>query len=129
MNDLISRQAVQDYIAKYLSQYLYDDVREAVEVIDEYIGELPSVNPQPCDDAISKQQVLNACDQSINILEAVDRIMDLPSVEQKQKTGHWVRSYGNYICSECGHAKEARHIGKATHYCSFCGVEMKGESE
>lgn len=44
--DLISRQAVQDYIAKYLSQYLYNDVREAVEVIDEYIGELPSVNPQ-----------------------------------------------------------------------------------
>ena len=44
--DAISRQAVQDYIAKYLSQYLYNDVREAVEVIDEYIGELPSVNPQ-----------------------------------------------------------------------------------
>lgn len=43
--DAISRQAVQDYIAKYLSQYLYDDVREAVEVIDEYIGELPPVNP------------------------------------------------------------------------------------
>ena len=45
--DAISRQAVQDYIAKYLSQYLYNDVREAVEVIDEYIGELPSVTPQP----------------------------------------------------------------------------------
>ena len=45
-NDAISRQAVQDYIAKYLSQYLYNDVREAVEVIDEYIGELPSVKPQ-----------------------------------------------------------------------------------
>lgn len=45
--DTISRQAVQDYIAKYLSQYLYNDVREAVEVIDEYIGELPPVNPQP----------------------------------------------------------------------------------
>lgn len=45
-SDAISRQAVQDYIAKYLSQYLYNDVREAVEVIDEYIGELPSVNPQ-----------------------------------------------------------------------------------
>ena len=45
--DAISRQAVQDYIAKYLSQYLYDDVRGAVEVIDEYIAELPPVNPQP----------------------------------------------------------------------------------
>ena len=44
-DDTISRQAVQDYIAKYLSQYLYDDVREAVEVIDEYIGDLPPVNP------------------------------------------------------------------------------------
>ena len=45
-DDAISRDAVQDYIAKYLSQYMYNDVREAVEVIDEYIGELPSVKPQ-----------------------------------------------------------------------------------
>ena len=45
-DDAISRQAIQDYIAKYLSQYLYNDVREAIEVIDEYIGELPSVKPQ-----------------------------------------------------------------------------------
>lgn len=44
--DAISRQAAQDYIAEYLSQYLYDDVRAAVEVIDEYIGELPPVTPQ-----------------------------------------------------------------------------------
>ena len=34
-------------------------------------------------DLISRQSVLNACEQSINILEAVDRIMDLPSVEQE----------------------------------------------
>lgn len=45
--DCISRADIQDYIAKYLSQYLYDDVREAVEVIDEYIGELPSVTSKP----------------------------------------------------------------------------------
>ena len=44
--DAISRQAVQDYIAKYLSQYLYEDVRQAVETIDTYIGDMPSVNPQ-----------------------------------------------------------------------------------
>lgn len=44
--DAISRQAAQDYIAEYLSQYLYDDVRAAVEVIDEYIGELPPVTPK-----------------------------------------------------------------------------------
>lgn len=44
--DAISRQATQDYIARYLSQYMYDDVREAVEVIDAFIGDLPSVTPR-----------------------------------------------------------------------------------
>lgn len=45
MSDCISRQAVQDYIAEYLSQFLYDDVREVVETIDAYIGDMPSVTP------------------------------------------------------------------------------------
>lgn len=47
----------------------------------------------------------------------------------RPKTGHWVSSYGNYICSECGHAEEARHIGKATHYCSFCGADMRADKD
>ena len=34
-------------------------------------------------DLISRQAVIDACEQSINILEAVDRIMNLPSVEQE----------------------------------------------
>lgn len=38
-------------------------------------------------DLISKQSVLNACEQSINILEAVDRIMDLPSVKPQVSCG------------------------------------------
>ena len=44
-DDCISRKEVQDYIAKYLSQYLYDDIRSAVETIDAYIGDMPSVQP------------------------------------------------------------------------------------
>lgn len=42
-DDAISRRDIQDYIAKYLSQYLYEDVRQAVEVIDAYIGDMPPV--------------------------------------------------------------------------------------
>ena len=38
-------------------------------------------------DLISRQSVLNACEQSINILEAVDRIMDLPSVKPQVSCG------------------------------------------
>jgi len=41
--DVVSRKDIQDYIAKYLSQYLYEDVRQAVEAIDTYIGDMPSV--------------------------------------------------------------------------------------
>ena len=41
-------------------------------------------------DLIERQSVLNACEQSINILEAVDRIMDLPFVKQEPKTGEWI---------------------------------------
>lgn len=35
-------------------------------------------------DLISRQAVIDACEQSINILEAVDRIMDLPSVNPQK---------------------------------------------
>lgn len=44
--DAISRKDIQDYIAKYLSQFLYDDVRSAVETIDAYIGDMPSIQPE-----------------------------------------------------------------------------------
>ena len=44
-DDAISRADIQNYIAKYLSQYLYEDVRQAVETIDTYIGDMPSVQP------------------------------------------------------------------------------------
>ena len=36
---------------------------------------------QPCDEAVSRQAVLDACDQSINIFDATDRIKELPSVK------------------------------------------------
>ena len=83
--DAISRQAVQDYVAKYLSQYLYNDVREAVEVIDEYIGELPSVTPQP-------------------------------------KTGHWIHFASGDDCSECGWST-GKYISPSK-YCPNCGAMM-----
>ena len=45
--DLISRQAVQNYIAHFLSLYLHDNIREAVEAIDAVIGDMPSVDIPP----------------------------------------------------------------------------------
>jgi Zn finger protein HypA/HybF involved in hydrogenase expression len=44
--DCISREAVQDLIAKLLSDYLHDEDREKIENVNAEIGELPSVQPQ-----------------------------------------------------------------------------------
>ena len=104
-DDLISRQAVQDYIAKYLSQYLYEDVRQAVEVIDEFIGELPSVNPQEPKTGHWKK------------IQSGDK--DFPE---------------SIVCSRCGHENSYLDFGissvpigksfKKSKFCPNCGAKM-----
>lgn len=49
-NDCISREAVHDLIATWLSDYLLDDTREVLEVIDEKVEDLPSVIPKEIKD-------------------------------------------------------------------------------
>lgn len=85
-----------------------------------------------CDDAISRQAVLDAmydlCDTGETLKEnpwrdnphidaITDVIEDLPSVTPQQRTGQWVKQkYGwNWQCSECGFvtppsAKEILHF-------------------
>ena len=42
-DDAISREAVDKYIARLLSGYLYDGERERLEIFSAYLWELPSV--------------------------------------------------------------------------------------
>lgn len=37
-----------------------------------------------CEDAISREEAIDACNQSVNILEATDRIKDLPPVTPQE---------------------------------------------
>ena len=62
--------------------------------------------------------------------QEVDRIMDLPSVEQESKTGHWIKSNipnEEYVCSECGGAcwyyDYQANVAKSR-YCPNCGAKM-----
>ena len=97
----------------------YDALEMAIQALEQ----------EPSGDLISKQSVLDACEQSINILEAVDRIMDLPSVAQKPKTGYWKRisidKYSEhakywYRCDRC----DKDNLGN-TDYCPNCGAKME----
>lgn len=44
--DCISRKAVDDYIVKLMSGYLYEEERQRLEELTAFIWELPSVRPQ-----------------------------------------------------------------------------------
>ena len=53
--------------------------------------------------------------------------MAIKALEQEPKTGHWIPTYGNVKCSVCGSVKDSRDVGKAVHYCDFCGAKMESE--
>lgn len=54
-------------------------------------------------------------------------INELPPIQPKTKVGKWIPTYGNVKCSVCGNVKDGRSVGKATHYCDFCGAKMEVE--
>lgn len=43
---------------------------------------IKALEQEPCENAIRREAAIDACDQSINLFEAVDRIKELPSVTQ-----------------------------------------------
>ena len=87
---------------------------------------------EPCEDCISKQAVIDACDQSINLFEAVDRIKELSSVTPKPKTGYWFiderpESDRETICSNCEQPIFKYHkldFDYRPNYCPNCGAKM-----
>ena len=65
---------------------------------------------------------------ALNVLTEIrDKIRALPPIQLKAKVGKWIPTYGNVKCSVCGNIKDSRNVGKATHYCDFCGAKMESE--
>jgi hypothetical protein len=82
-----------EYLSKIPYDYKYDTETEDCFVYrHKYTGKeihiekpIPTYSFESCNDAISRQAVIDACDQSINIFDATDRIKELPSVKPKVK--------------------------------------------
>lgn len=138
--DSISRQAVDE-----LSKNLVHVTRDKADFLCNFwegLQKLPPVTPQPCEDAVSRQAVLDLAttiktdDYSGNeIMEVVEveDIKALPPVTPKEKTGRWevyeVVDFGEwkgtekYKCSECG---EEVGVFKSN-FCPNCGARMVSE--
>ena len=61
--------------------------------------------------------------------DALDMAIDYMKNSAYVIHAKWVPNYGNVSCSSCGHTEDAAHVGKATHYCSFCGAKMDKEQQ
>lgn len=118
--DSISRDAVLDACSQSIN------ILDAMSRIED----LPSVTPNPCEDAISRQA-------AINVVSGIDRhfvkyIKELPSATPKQRTGHWEwDGMDAFLCSECasGYKEQPTMMGKPMfEYCPICGAKMEEQT-
>lgn len=89
---------------------------------------------EPCDDAISRQEVLYLiADYDLSMGQVVRGIHALPSVtSQEPKTGHWIgideEPHEDYECDKCGYTISTYTANIEPHteykYCPNCGAKM-----
>ena len=72
-------------------------------------------------DSISRQAAIDAIKTSRYLVDAMEKIIRLPSAQPEPKFGHWVDDH----CSECGYEVLPWNN---TPFCPNCGIRMKGES-
>ena len=97
---------------------------------------LALLEQEPCEDAISRQAVLDGIDNYIEKAQSTGTKDDfisfeelvvkvLPSVTPKPKMGRWIRisPAGIYECSECGQNVMTGDIDAYRH-CHGCGAKM-----
>ncbi len=88
---------------------------------------------EPCEDAVSRKALQTALiDEELDQVQGISgrelcQIVEaLPTVQPKEKVGHWSDCGEREPwcrCSECGR----RVWGGANHYYPNCGAKMKGE--
>jgi hypothetical protein len=116
--------------------------KEAADLLDNLIGMVSDnhdsdydealskgrdiLKSEPCEDAISREEVINCFTWTNTKDDVWYAVKALPSVYPKQKTGHWIKieSYPlqehDYECSEC--LKETDD--NTWKYCPDCGAKM-----
>ena len=125
---------------KYGKYIFVTDEKRYSSMVDE-IANLKALEQEPCEDAVSRQAVLDLIRDENSALKDIfithcageelsKQINKLQSVQPKAKTGHWVqrevRGDLALYCSECETGLDVYY-----HYsfCPNCGAEMKGEQE
>ena len=106
--DLISRQAAIDALAKFVPYAICDASTESYTngLTDAYnlICQLPSVQPEPCEGAVSRQRLLSdlkeltaawgkypvMAEQIKGVETAIGYVETIPSVTPEREKGKWI---------------------------------------
>lgn len=88
-------------------------------------------NPQPCEDAISREEAIKQCGFGMTSLIIADCLRRLPPVTSQLKMGHWIttRTFmhdGEFYCDKCN--CDAPNNEKWD-YCPNCGATMSEGKE
>lgn len=118
---------------------------------------MKNIGQKPCEDAISRQAVIDgieelkkspwATDKRGNgfeylITEALDVVAELcvkqePPIKPQPKTGHWIgideEPHEDYECNRCGYVVSTYTANIEPHteykYCPNCGAKMQEDKE
>ena len=75
--------------------------------------------PQPCEDAISRQAVLNLINADWKYEGLEEDVSSLSPVTPQPKTGHWIKTPNGFKCSKCLIVHSHTSI-----FCPSCGAKM-----
>ena len=113
-----------------------------MESVEDYISEHGTEQPEPCEDAVSRQIVIyTICDELDKIDYVPQWVYDrlekalkqLPLVIPKQRTGKWMPENRTidafWACSVCGFPSEAHGANILYKFCPNCGADMRGEQD
>lgn len=99
--------------------------RETTKLLKKAVAALEErANAQPCDDAISRVDALNAVTMAEFRSVAIENIELIPNTYQRP-TGRWEGFVDDYKkCSRCGAIVKIYHN---YNYCPNCGAKMEEE--
>ena len=138
MDEMLKKQDVLDAIYAKMEKTDKPDVILGLAAAMSTVKQMqaahvkPAEKEEPCEDAISRQAVLNLAkfdgrDGLGSIIHAFD-VEQLPSVTPAEKVGHWIdHQEDRWIyakCSECETVHDSR-----TNYCPYCGAKMQEVEE
>ena len=134
------------FTGESLTEPRNDDDKITIDACREAIIALKA---EPCEDAVSREAVLDAIDKwvkdkstyialAINEgMSLLERIKALPPVTPKPKTGYWIddcpmmtdEGLVRVIRCSCCNEQRKDYYGVSKNYCPKCGTKMEGENE